>query len=141
MEKILKVNDTFNGNEIKQNSCPNCGSNDLAYNGSDFDGEFVTYPYVCNQCDIEGAEYFSLKFEGHNIEIEEEEIGKDMGESTTYAIVDEYLSGILNNMQMDKPENFHEIVEFISKDIEETADVDFSYGDVVIGFRRFIEKN
>ena len=42
---------------------------------------------------------------------------------------------------MDKPENFHEIVEFIVEDIEETADVDFSYGDVVIGFRRFIDKN
>jgi hypothetical protein len=63
-----------------------------------------------------------------------------MGEDTTYAIVDEYLSSILNNIQMDKPENFHDIVEFISKDIEETADFNFSYGDVVIGFRRFIEK-
>ena len=141
MEKVLNVNDTYNGNEIKQNNCPSCGGDDLNYDSSDFDGELVMYHYTCNQCGIEGSEYFSLKFEGHNIEIEEEAIGKDMGEDTTYAIVDEYLSGILNNMQMDKPENFHEIVEFIVEDIEETADVDFSYGDVVIGFRRFIEKN
>jgi hypothetical protein len=30
--------------------------------------------------------------------------------------------------------------DFICDDIRETADEDFSYGDVVIAFRRFIEK-
>jgi hypothetical protein len=138
MEKILSNGEEYNGKKVEVGTCPSCGGDDLNYDNSDFDGELVMYHYTCNQCGIEGSEYFSLKFEGHNIEIEE--IGKDMGEDTTYAIVDEYLSSILNNIQMDKPENFHDIVEFISKNIEETADFNFSYGDVVIGFRRFIEK-
>jgi hypothetical protein len=138
MEKILSNGEEYNGVQIESNVCPCCGSSDLSYGSMDIHEGSISYPWDCLDCDATGSEWYNLEFTGHNIEIEE--IGKDMGEDTTYAIVDEYLSSILNNMQMDKPENFHDIVEFISKDIEETADFNFSYGDVVIGFRRFIEK-
>jgi hypothetical protein len=138
MEKILSNGEEYNGKKVEVGTCPCCGSNDLSYGSMDIHEGSISYPWDCLDCDATGSEWYNLEFTGHNIEIEE--IGKDMGEDTTYAIVDEYLSSILNNMQMDKPENFHDIVEFISKDIEETADFNFSYGDVVIGFRRFIEK-
>jgi hypothetical protein len=138
MEKILSNDEEYNGKKVEVGTCPCCGSNDLSYGSMDIHEGSISYPWDCLDCDATGSEWYNLEFTGHNIEIEE--IGKDMGEDTTYAIVDEYLSSILNNMQMDKPENFHDIVEFISKDIEETADFNFSYGDVVIGFRRFIEK-
>ena len=138
MEKILSNGEEYNGKKVEVGTCPCCGSNDLSYGSMDIHEGPISYPWDCLDCDATGSEWYNLEFTGHNIEIEE--IGKDMGEDTTYAIVDEYLSSILNNMQMDKPENFHDIVEFISKDIEETADFNFSYGDVVIGFRRFIEK-
>jgi hypothetical protein len=139
MEKILSNGEEYNGKKVEVGTCPCCGAIDLSYGSMEVEPEMVYYPWSCDDCHATGSEWYNLEFTGHNIEVEE--IGKDMGEDTTYAIVDEYLSGILNNMQMDKPENFHDIVEFISKDIEETADFNFSYGDVVIGFRRFIEKN
>jgi hypothetical protein len=138
MEKILSNGEEYNGKKVEVGTCPCCGSNDLSYGSMDIHEGSISYPWDCLDCDATGSEWYNLEFTGHNIEIEE--IGKDMGEDTTYAIVDEYLSSILNNIQMDKPENFHDIVEFISKNIEETADFNFSYGDVVIGFRRFIEK-
>ena len=138
MEKILSNGEEYNGKKVEVGTCPCCGAIDLSYGSMEVEPEMVYYPWSCDDCHATGSEWYNLEFTGHNIEVEE--IGKDMGEDTTYAIVDEYLSGILNNMQMDKPENFHDIVEFISKDIEETADFNFSYGDVVIGFRRFIEK-
>ncbi len=44
---------------------------------------------------------------------------------------------------MDRPENFEEIIDFIVEDVFETSSVQsdgfFSRGDVIIGFRRFIE--
>jgi hypothetical protein len=138
MEKILSNGEEYNGKKVEVGACPCCGAIDLSYGSMDIHGESISYPWDCGNCDAIGSEWYNLEFTGHNIEIEE--IGKDMGEDTTYAIVDEYLSSILNNIQMDKPENFHDVVEFISKNIEETADFNFSYGDVVIGFRRFIEK-
>lgn len=53
---------------------------------------------------------------------------------------------ILINMfvliNMDKPENFEQILDFCLEDINETADPEnWSNGDVTIAFRRFIEKD
>ena len=46
---------------------------------------------------------------------------------------------LLASIGMDTPSNFETILEFVYEDILETADDDFSYGDVVIAFRRWIE--
>jgi hypothetical protein len=47
---------------------------------------------------------------------------------------------ILSLMGMDIPSNFEDIVQFIYEDVCETADPEnWSQGDVVIGFRRWIE--
>lgn len=49
-------------------------------------------------------------------------------------------SKIISEMGMDEPENFEKIAHYIIKDILETADIDkWSTGDVIIGFRRWIE--
>lgn len=46
----------------------------------------------------------------------------------------------LSLMGMDVPSNFEDIVQFIYEDVCETADPEnWSSGDVVIGFRRWIE--
>jgi len=47
---------------------------------------------------------------------------------------------LLASIGMDVPSNFEDIVQHIYEDVCETADpVNWSQGDVVIGFRRWIE--
>jgi len=45
-----------------------------------------------------------------------------------------------DRMNMDTPNNFDEILEFVVEDVESSADKDTWHdGDVVIAFRRWIE--
>lgn len=47
---------------------------------------------------------------------------------------------LIARMEMDIPENYEDIVQYIYEDVLETADpINWSVGDVVIGFRRWIE--
>lgn len=47
-----------------------------------------------------------------------------------------------DRINMDTPNNFDEILEFVYEDVCETADeVEWHSGDVTIGFRRWIESN
>ncbi len=49
---------------------------------------------------------------------------------------------LITKMGMDIPSNFEDIVQFIYEDVCETADeVNWHDGDIVIGFRRWIESN
>jgi hypothetical protein len=138
MEKILNKGEEYNFNKVEAGICPCCGSNELSYDGMDIHGESIAYPWDCLNCDATGSEWHDLKFTGHNIEIEE--IGKDMGEDGMETIVETYLENMFKAIEMDRPENYDVMFNFICDDIRETADEDFSYGDVVIAFRRFIEK-
>lgn len=48
---------------------------------------------------------------------------------------------LIARIGMDIPENYEDIVQYIYEDVLETADsINWSVGDVVIGFRRWIEK-
>ena len=50
------------------------------------------------------------------------------------------ISHIFDKLQMDLPSNFEQIVEFVYWDVYDTADREnWHDGDVVIGFRRWIE--
>jgi hypothetical protein len=50
------------------------------------------------------------------------------------------LINLITKIGMDIPENFEEIVQFIFEDVCETADpINWSDGDIAIGFRRWIE--
>lgn len=52
------------------------------------------------------------------------------------------LTELFNNIGINQPSNFNEILEFIVNDINETAHpVDWHSGDVAIAFRRWIERN
>lgn len=47
---------------------------------------------------------------------------------------------LIARMEMDIPENYEDIVQYIYEDVLETADtINWSVDDVVIGFRRWIE--
>lgn len=50
------------------------------------------------------------------------------------------LLGFIMKIGMDRPSNFDDILEYVYEDVDETADKEnWSVGDVVIGFRRWIE--
>lgn len=47
---------------------------------------------------------------------------------------------LIARMEMDIPENYEDIVQYIYEDVLETADSrNWSIDDVIIGFRRWIE--
>jgi hypothetical protein len=51
-----------------------------------------------------------------------------------------YLEDILLDIGIDRPENWDKVERYVIKDVEETADKDnWTSGDVVIAFRRWIE--
>ncbi len=130
--------DKCNGNDIEQGACPCCTSTNLNYSTLELDGENISYPWECEDCGSNGTEWHSLHFSGHNVK-ENNKIGKDMGEDTMEHIVEIHLLAMFSSIQMDKPDNFDEMIAYICRDITECADEEFSYGDVVIGFRRFIQ--
>lgn len=57
--------------------------------------------------------------------------------------IQEFLLGtFFPSIEMDKPLNFDEILEFIVEDVNSAADPEHWHsGDVVIAFRRWIESN
>ena len=139
-EETYFKGDKCNSNDIEQGSCPCCGNTNLSYDSANIDGENISYPWECQDCGSNGSEWYSLEFSGHNVK-ENNNLpkGKDMGEDTMEHIVEIHLLAMFSNIQMDKPDNFDEMIAYICRDITECADEDFSYGDVVIGFRRFIQ--
>lgn len=60
MKKII-IKSNHNG------VCPLCNSNDLDYAGIELDGDIAHYPWTCNSCKAEGAEYYYMRFSGQNI--------------------------------------------------------------------------
>lgn len=55
--------------------------------------------------------------------------------------INSMLIDIFDRIGMDLPSNFEKIVEFVYWDVYYTADIEnWNDGDVVIGFRRWIEK-
>lgn len=55
----------------KQGYCPKCGGGMLDYEAAKFEDDMMYFPYVCNNCEQEGEEWYSLNFDGHNIYTEE----------------------------------------------------------------------
>lgn len=51
----------------KQGYCPKCGSGMLDYEAAKFEDDMMYFPYVCNSCEQEGEEWYSLNFDGHNV--------------------------------------------------------------------------
>ena len=56
--------------------------------------------------------------------------------------IEKIFINIITKIGMDIPSNFEEIVHFIYEDVCETADKEnWHDGDIIIGFRRWIESN
>lgn len=55
--------------------------------------------------------------------------------------IEKMLINLWSGIGMDIPDNYEDIVQDVYEDVCETADpIDWHDGDVVIGFRRWIEK-
>lgn len=48
-------------------NCPKCHKNDLNYGTAEFEDNCMCFPWVCPNCKLEGSEWYSLEFIGHNI--------------------------------------------------------------------------
>lgn len=51
----------------KQGVCPRCGEIIDNYGAIEFEGDMCYFPWHCNKCGLEGEEWYSLEFTGHNI--------------------------------------------------------------------------
>ena len=47
--------------------CPFCGSDNLGYGQAEFDSNTVCYHWKCMECKNKGIEWYSLKFDRHDI--------------------------------------------------------------------------
>lgn len=47
--------------------CPNCKENSLDYGSIQLEGECAFFPYKCENCGLEGEEWYSMEFIGHNV--------------------------------------------------------------------------
>jgi len=46
----------------KRGSCANCGSDNINYHTSKLEGECIFYPYDCEDCGLNGEEWYSLEY-------------------------------------------------------------------------------
>lgn len=51
----------------KMGICPNCKEKNLNYGAVQFENVFAYFPYKCNNCGLEGEEWYSMEFAGHNV--------------------------------------------------------------------------
>ena len=47
--------------------CPRCGKEDLEYGSIELEDNMCYFPYECKSCGLEGEEWYSMQFTGHNI--------------------------------------------------------------------------
>lgn len=47
--------------------CPNCKESNLEYDSIRLEGEQCYFPYKCKNCGLEGEEWYSMEFIGHNV--------------------------------------------------------------------------
>lgn len=53
-----------------QGQCPICGENNLSWGDSDFQGEYIGYEWICDNCGHRGTEWYRMIFDGHEVQIE-----------------------------------------------------------------------
>lgn len=55
----------------RQGYCPRCKHLNLDYESACFEDTMVYFPWKCEDCGLQGEEWYSLDFQGHNIYDEE----------------------------------------------------------------------
>lgn len=51
----------------KQGFCPRCKQPWLNYGAVEFEDDMCYFPWHCDNCGLEGEEWYSLEFNGHNV--------------------------------------------------------------------------
>lgn len=54
--------------------CANCKEHNLDYGAIELEGENAYFPYKCNNCGLEGKEWYYMDFIGHSIYDENGEV-------------------------------------------------------------------
>ena len=56
----------------EQNICPKCKGSNLQYQAIEvMDDMMAYYPWKCEDCGLQGEEWYKLEFQGHNVYDEE----------------------------------------------------------------------
>lgn len=55
----------------RQGYCPRCEHLNLDYGSPRFEDTMVYFPWKCKDCGLEGEEWYSMNFQGHNVYDEE----------------------------------------------------------------------
>lgn len=101
----------------------------------DNDGELTLTIYGVLTENTESNNFMRILLDGQPTEEQTEEFVRENTEKI--------LLQTFSLIGMDKPENFDKILDFVTADVLETSDSEsgfMSEGDVIIGFRRFIEQ-
>ena len=71
---MIKVKDnksypTFNVKKLKneEGTCPFCHEHIGNYEPLEIEDNMIYYPWKCHNCGLEGEEWYSLTFAGHNV--------------------------------------------------------------------------
>lgn len=51
----------------EQGKCPRCSKHQLRYDAIRYIDDMCWYPYKCENCGLEGEEWYRMSFAGHNI--------------------------------------------------------------------------
>ncbi len=52
----------------RQGECPICNGHNIMHEHIDYgDGDYVYYPWKCEDCSAQGEEWYKLEFVGHNL--------------------------------------------------------------------------
>lgn len=102
----------------------------------DNDGEFVLSIYSVNIKDestnTETANFMRILLDGQTTEEQTDEFIREQTE--------QILLTLFSVINLDKPSNFDKILDFVSKEVKSRADGYMSHGDVIEGFKLFIEQ-
>ena len=100
------------------------------------DGEFVLSIYSVNIKDkstnTETANFMRILLDGQTTEEQTEEFIREQTE--------QILLTLFSVINLDKPSNFDKILDFVSKEVKSRSDGYMSHGDVIEGFKLFIEQ-
>lgn len=66
-EEVLKIKDDLMN---RGGHCPVCDGS-LDYDSAEYVDDQLYYPWTCEECGVQGEEWYRLEFNGHNIITEE----------------------------------------------------------------------
>lgn len=72
VKKYPKID--INELENSMGVCPYCKEQNLDYGAIQLEGEMAYFPYKCYNCGLEGEEWYSMEFTGHNVYNEDSEL-------------------------------------------------------------------